>query len=529
MGINDSALLAAIDMVSAGILGLAFIALVVFAILASKTWHWVNVVFVILTFMAGVGAIWGLTQVYSLRKDAMNDFKKWKEQLEANLAEAELKTYGEITSTSYDPGTLRAVSEELSRVMQGRGRVWSGGQVVAENDLRVFTFATPRPADVQPLQDVVLFAFLESQVGGQSYPARYIGSVRVKEETPESVKVELVALADPGEFAQPTGTWSLFEKMPLDRRSIFKNGFEAFVEGSPNASARQLKFVENLAASRIKNSTTDLDIAEFRAVLTSIYLSADKIGLDPKSREYEQLIDRYAFDGLSLGKIQTWIENNPQSRVDQRFDPPPEEVFILYRFDEKSKRSYQVDANGSIDADGLFTPLGQAVDPALHAGKQIDFAKGDTVLVDQRTADGYQRNEQQVAPFKQNESVTEVDRIYRRQVRDFPYEFADIRAQAARVVIETARIRENNKVNQATFDNAKAQQSVRDGLISDLDADNMNLKNDLDTITALYEQKSQQNSDLKQQIASLERKIDASYAELRSLAVTQSKKAFSGE
>lgn len=524
MGMNDSAILAAIDMVSAGILGLAFIALVAFAILASKTWHWVNVVFVILTFIAGVTAIFGLTKVYKLRTEAIADYHKWEKAAEQAESEADLATFGEITSLTYDPGTLRAVSEKYSREMQGRGRVWSGGQVAPENGLQVFTFANPRPDDVQPLQDVVLFAFVERQVGDQLYPARYIGSVRVTQESPENVKLEPVALADPQEFATPTGPWSLFEKMPLDRRGIFKAATIAFVEGLPNPTPQQTAFIENL-----KDSTADLNIAGFRDVLMNDYLPAATIGLDPASREYEALIDRYAFDGLSIGKVQNWIEQNATGRKSLRFEPPPEETFILYKFDEKSSRPYQVDANGSIETDGLFTPLGQAVDPALHAGKEINFAKGDTVLVDQRTADGYQRGEQQVSPFKTSEQVTEVDRIYVRQVRDFPYEFADLRAQAANVVDETERIRKSNVVESASLDNAKAQQVVRDALIADLDSDNMNLKNDLDTITALFEQKSQTNAEFKRQIALIEQKIDESYVRLRNLSVTLSRKAFVGK
>ena len=540
MGMNDSAILAAIDMVSAGILGLAFIALVVFAILASKTWHWVNVVFVILTFIAGVTAIFGLTQVYKLRTDAIANYDKAKADLEKYQAEADLKTFGEITSLSYDPGTLRAVSEELSREMQGRGRVWSNGQVAAENALRVFTFATPRSADEPSLQDVVLFAFRERDIGGELYPERYIGSVRVTQETPESVKLEAVALADGQEFNQPTAPWALFEKMPLDRRGIFRAATLAFLEGKAETTPEQEKVIELL---QDPNADELEVITAIRGILTADYLTDTNLGLDPNSptyrtlvdsgfdpaKEYEELVDRYAFDGLSLGKIQNWIDANRDGRISSRFDPPPEEVFIVYKFDESSSRSYQVDANGSIETDGLFTPLGQAVDPALHAGKEISFAKGDTVLVDQRSADGYQRGEQQVAAFSANEKVTEIDRVYIRQVRDFPFEFADLRAQAAKVVQETDRIEKSNAVQSVALENAKSQQQVRDALIADLDADNMNLKNDLDTINNLFEQKSQATSELKSQIATLEKKIDESYAKLRSLAVTLSKKAFAGK
>jgi hypothetical protein len=328
--------------------------------------------------------------------------------------------------------------------------------------------------------------------------------------------------------------------MPLDRRGIFRAATVAFLKGKAETTPEQKKIIELLQDPNAEELEV---ITAIRGVLKADYLTEPNLGLDPNSptyrtlvdsgfdpaKEYEELVDSYAFDGLSLGKIQNWIDANPDGRISRRFEPPPEEVFIVYKFDESSNRSYQVDANGSIETDGLFTPLGQAVDPALHAGKEISFAKGDTVLVDQRSADGYQRGEQQVAAFKTNEKVTEIDRIFIRQVRDFPYEFADLRAQTAKVIQETVRINKSNAVQAVALANAKSQQQVRDALIADRDGDNMNLKNDLDTINKLFEQKSQETAEIKRQIVTLEKKIDESYAALRSLSVTLSKKAFAGK
>jgi hypothetical protein len=121
--------------------------------------------------------------------------------------------------------------------------------------------------------------------------------------------------------------------------------------------------------------------------MSDLFLPAATLGFDPQSKEYEELVDRYAFDGMSLGKIQNWIDQNTAGRKSTRFEPLPEEVFVQYRFNKKSSKSYQVDANGSVENDGLFTPLGQAVDPALHAGKEVEFAEGDTVLVDKKSVD----------------------------------------------------------------------------------------------------------------------------------------------
>ena len=123
MGISDSTIFAAIDLISAGVLGLAFIMLVVFCVMSAKTWHWVNIVFVVLTFISGVLAIFGLTQVYHLRTEAVAEVADAEEKLIKVEAAADKQIYGDLTSLSYDPGTLRYINEALIRELAGRGRV----------------------------------------------------------------------------------------------------------------------------------------------------------------------------------------------------------------------------------------------------------------------------------------------------------------------------------------------------------------------------------------------------------------------
>lgn len=523
MGIDDSVLFAAIDMVSAGILGLAFILLVVFCVLAAKTWHWVNIVFLVLTFMAGVGAIFGLTQVYHLRTEVIAAAQKAEEDAERKIKAADLAVFGDPTSPSYDPGSLRYITDKLTREMIGRGRVWPNGQIVADGNNRTFTFSSARPEGFDPLQDVVLFAFLERTVYGQLHPAGFIGSVRVVAEAPGTVTFEPVALADFQQYVKPTGTWSLFEKMPLDRRGIFKKATIAAAETNPDASDELKAFAKSL-----EDPSATLDITGFREVLSG-FLRAQDMGLDPESIEYEALIDRYAFDGLSLGTIQNWIDNNSAGRKSSRFEPTPEEIFVKYEFNKPSRpEGYQVDANGSVEHDGLYNQLGHAIDVGLHHGGAVTFDKGDTVLVDQRSADGYQRNNTQVPPFESGEDVKEVDRIYIRQVRDFPYEFGNLTIQSAKADEEIQRVSQSNVVQEKLIEDANSQIQERLRLINDNTSDQTNLQNDFDTIRALATEKTQEVSTLTQTIVSLESKIQAAYAELRDVSIKLSRKAFAG-
>lgn len=525
MGINASTFLAAndIDVVYASILGLAFILLIVFCVMSAKTWHWVNIVFVVLSFLAGVAAIFGLTEVYKLRTDAIASVNEWERKAEEAEAAANLQIVGDPTSLAYEPGSLRFISETLTRELAGRGRVWSHGQITPDNERRDFTFSNERPVgpEVQPLLDVVLHAFLERQVTDRMVPANYIGSVRVSEESPKGLKLEAVALADSEEFAQPTGTWTLFEKMPLDRRGSFKKATIAFAESNPSAPDEIKDFVKGL-----KDENKDLDITKFRQILTANFLAAETIGFDPASREYEELIDRYAFDGLSLGKIQNWIDQNSAGRKVLRFEPPPEEVFIKYQFNKASTNPYQVDANGSVETEGQFNGLGHAIDEALHHGGPVTFDKGDTVLVDKRSADGYARGDQQIAPFKNNEDVTMVDQIFIRQVRDFPFEFSDVTIQVRKASEEIDRVTKANVVQAESLVNTRAQIDERSRLTGELESDRANLRNDLDTIIGLGDRKSSEVSDLQQQVSSLQRQIKDAYLELRHATIQLTRKAF---
>ncbi len=511
------------DIISAGIIGLIFILLVVFAVMSRNTWHWVNIVFVILTFIAGVGASIGLSQVFKVRSDLMKEAQRYEELAEKNEKAAKQAIYGSPDSISYEADSLRGAEHNLSLAMAGRGRVWSGGQVTVEEGNRNFKFATPRPANsATQLKDVLLYAFADGSVNGQPYPLSYIGSVLVSGETPEGLQLQPVFISNIQEWNEPSSSWSLFEKMPLDRHDTFKMGIVAFVDSTPDAP----ELLKQLATS-IRND--DVDTSLYRDALKTNYLQPEMVQLDAASPEYEKLIDRYAFDGMSIGKIENWIEANQAGRKSLRFEPVPDDVFVRYKFNKKSTRPYTVDADGSLETDGLFTPLGQAVQPALHAGKELEFAEGETVLVDLPTAEGYSRGpDDQVPAFSQVEDVTEIDRIYVRPLRDFPYLLAEMTTQTVKLAEEVERLRQNNVVQDKSLADAEAQLQDRLKTTAGLQKDNTNLKNDLDTIQALLAKLQEENRNFLARIDSLRSQIQKSYQRIQENAREAERQAFAG-
>ena len=488
------------------LLGLAFVLLVVFSIFVTKTWHWINSLFLILTFLVGIGAAVATSEVYQKRTTDMKRYVAAKKKAETTQAEARLAVFGP-EDINYGPDSLRGRTEALNRELTGRGRVWENGEVAAKGNNRVFKFKVSRPVEDGgdgAMQDVLLNAFVDSPVGpdGVPYPTKYIGTLVVESETPDSVELAPVFLADKAEYATPSSSWTLFEKMPSDRNDAF----------------------HRVVGTNPKDE--DFDISAYRKTLETDYMPASMFGINADGTEvlsadspaYEKIIDRYAFDGLKLGQIEDWLESNAATRKNSRFEPEPEAVFVEYKFNKKSNRNYQVDANGNLETDGLFTPLGHAVRTDLHVGGEgsLAFAKNDTIYVDQLNADGYQRADGTVVqPFPQTEDVTEVSRLYVRQNRDYPYILDGLERQTARLDEETKRVTKDNQEQDIIITNAQAQINERDEIIVKLQKDQEFLTRDFDSIKVVLEKRQAQWSEMQKRLATLEKQVADQHAELQ--------------
>lgn len=533
MVIEQLAPLAAVDYVSAGIVALVCILIIVFAVMAAKTWHWVNVVFLVLSLFAGVATILGASQVLELRRAVMLDYEK---KLKAST-EAETRLFeaiqGPPLEASYSKESLRYNSKAYELDTIGRARVWNGGSVaaVAGSNERKFTFASPRNiAEDGSLMERTLFAFQEQQVDGQMYPTRYIGSVAVTAETENDVNLIFVNLVNGNEYGQPSSTWTLYEKMPQDRRSVYLDRIQSYVAANPDAPAEYQAIAEAME-NRPENAgtleTPEIDISAYRRILRDEFLPAGPLGYDPNSDAYEDLLNRYNFDGMSLGRVSAWMEANSANLKSTRFEPVPEEVFVKYRFDEDSQRDYVVDAEGKLQIDGLLNQAGRAVVPTLKNNEPIRFQKGDVILVDKRTAEGYQRNDDTVVPkFTETESVTQIDEIYVRQTRDYPYLFRQLIEQV-RVTQEAIKaVEEGDKVQVQSLEKANDLSRSYDAQIANLREDQQNLENDLADANQAVNQKTQTIEDQQAEIARLNKKVDETYLAVRNLLLKLSRSAF---
>ena len=468
--------------------GLILVVLIAGCVMAAKYWHWVNTVFLILTFLAGIAATLGMAQVFFKRSKVVSKYNKIVKDHATAEEQLNVAIFGKPSDIGYGEKSLRGVSNKLNLELMGRGRVWSGGTVSKEGEGTwnfKFPAAVPEGEDNQLIQlkQIEVQVFRDQVINGRAYPVSYIGKFRVKDATPEGFALQDLQVADTAEAASPTSTWSIYEKMPLDRRGAFKEAIAA--------------------VSKEKINIDEMSIDQFRQILMQQFFPADKVPFPVDSAQYERLIDSYAFDGKSLGKIENWVDANAASRKSGPFQPRPEEVQVKYRFNKASKE-YTVDADGSLATDGPFTPLGYAVSRNLHLGKKVTFKEGDEITIDQLSAEGYQRDGVAIPPFPQTEDVTELDRIFVRKYRDYPFMFSSLQSQRVKLNEAFAGRKKDNEVHDTEIaKNLDDQIQERIRIQGDLESDNANLEKDRDVITAAKSKKEGEVNRLQQQVTEL--------------------------
>ena len=508
MTIVDCTLLAEVDLISAGVVGLIALIVLVFAILSAKNWHWVNVVLLIFTLIASITSIIGMTYAFKHRRDGMLIFQR--ESKRALDAEAKLENIisGDPLSVQYGKGSLRDSNNRLALAMTGRGHAWRGCTVTADGEQNKFTLKNERnQEDEASLVGAIVYAFSENN----GIPANYIGSVAVEVIESELV-LKPVDLVDSQRFENPQKPWTLFEKMPQDQHGIFK---EALVSKTnleeDDIDSAVAKLVKSMQESKeISKEFVEVDIAEFTQILKRDFLPANQLGYAPDSLEYEQLIDQYAFDGQSIGRIEKYIDSTP-GRNNTLFEPAPEEVFIKFSFLEDSDTAVQTDAAdnvGNLANDGLYNTAGQSVVASLMQNPNgVTFKTNDVVLIDEPSAAEFQNVHQG--------KLQQIDRIYVRPLHDFPLMFKDMKIRAAQFVKEKITAEATTAKTEVAWQDALKQIEVRTELIAKSTEDEERFKRDAGNLLKTNEASRQRSAGLERQIKSLEAKTDSQYKQIQ--------------
>ena len=490
------------------IVGILLIAFIAFVVLSAKAWHWVNIVFLSLCFLTAAGVVYAAAKVLDARRDVMLKVQKSETDLENLKKQIEQTVYGAGLSFEYDPESLRGLSRQLALAKEGQGRVWKNGSIESDEAIRIFRFDGERvlnPEKPNALEDMTMFVFADRNFQDELYPVLFVGIMKVLEEAPDALILEPVFIADSQEYNSPTNSWTLFEKPPSDQRDAY---------------IRDTGIV-------LKEEDSDLNekLTEYRKLLVEQYIPAEVFGMDladdVSGRKYEAIIDRVMFDGLPLPKIESWISTQ-SDRYSNRFDPSNEEIFVKYQFNAKSNRQYQVNASGNVETDGQFNKNGQAINPALFAGRdvefKVEFQKGDVIFIDQLTADGYQRGDEPVPPFSSIEPVTEISRVYQRQLSDYPYLLRKFNREIIDYTAEIARIEQNNQRSQFAIEESGRQLQERQSQADLLQQDIQKFEVDLQLVNGFLNQTRDQSQAIENSIKQIEFDIRHKHRQIKANA-----------
>lgn len=523
MTIVDCTLLAEVDLISASVVGLIALIVIVFAILSAKNWHWVNVVLLIFTLIASITSIIGMTYAFKHRRDGMVQFRDARARALKEEERLEKIISGDPLSVKYDKGSLRDSNNRLALAMTGRGNAWRGCTVTADGEQNKFALKGERKLeDETSLVGAIVYAFSEND----GIPANYIGSVAVekKEADGETTYVlKPIDLEDTQRFENPQKPWTLFEKMPQDQHGIFKEALISKTNLEEDNDSPAAKLVKSIQESKEFNKEfAEIAIADFTQILKRDFLPANQLGYDPDSLGYEQLIDQYAFDGQSIGRIEKYIDETPD-RKNKLFEPAPEEVFIKFSFLEDSDTAIQTDAAenvGNLANDGLFNTAGQSVVSALMQNPDgVTFKTNDVVLIDEPSATEFQNTHQG--------KLKQIDRIYVRPLYDFPLIFKDIKVREARFVKETIIAKATIAKAEVALSDANKQIVVRTELINKNTQDEERFNRDVENIRATNEASRVQTAELERQIKSLQAKTDSQYKQIQTQTLERLRNAIS--
>jgi hypothetical protein len=546
-----------IPVITIVVLAILAVVFIVAMIKAFSAAHWLHLTLIFLTFVASITGAIVLSRSYKMRaawqQRVAENQRIYEEQKEAYKVVRD----GPRDSTSADLSSVTGSMAKLKLETFGQGRVWPNGTVQADGENFIVTLATgggdgsllvnDNPAaQLQPRMLVYVYrdgpipesayqdpdaedtANLTAPSSQASGASTFLGVMQVIAAQTNQVTLKpintlntvarrlgrdaqgQIVLQDgkpvvesvpvfpeiAAEFATPSSTWTLYEKVPVDSRDAFKRLKSQILSVDPRAD------------------TTDFDAyqAAYRQELTQ-FMPPESFGwsLDNPAQKqmYEAIIDRYAFDQMRLTDINKWINDHKDDRANTAFEPPAEERFVLLKFNAPSQE-YEVDTNtGNVRDSGAFDSLGRAVLNMLWAtpdgtGK-IRLDKDEIVVVDPESA----------VKLKEAEQVEDLGEVFVRRLNDFPALTSNYNLERERIFDGLLRLIDEIESLKVTDADTQAQERQRTQWTDQLNQDLANLQADAQAIESLRDQRVKDILDLKEHINRLHKVIGVRYDELK--------------
>jgi hypothetical protein len=447
---GDNALLVQIVL---GLLAIFFIVTVVFS---AKTWRWVQLFFLVLTFGAGITFLIfaAMTlKTHAVWRSAVNTLSK---DLKTNVDAKEIIQLGDVTKVQQEPN-IRSVKAEMSRVLLDRGRVWRNCSAGNFDGTSVTVGTSPAAADpMAPAKPnnievkTILYAFKEipSADNTMYLPGIYLGEFVATAVTEGSVTLSPTIPLDAYQAQQIRGNaepWVLYEVLPVD-------GYEFFPMYPANAA-------------KLNPQELQAKLAENEATLRALILQGT--------------MTQEAWDALIKSYLRT---GGPAAD-----DDPPENKWVKVSF--KKKKSIDVDNDQPANPGDLqiFDQLGRSIAQRLRRGEAVDFDIGDTAIVDAATAEQWETaGDVEKKEFVYMRSLNDYAKMYQYFFTQREY-LAD---KIALVTRETASIDESTKLAEGHVARGMEEQMK-------LQQDLANFKLEQEAITDLDKKLQEQSDELR--------------------------------
>lgn len=547
-----------LPLITIAVLAVLAIIFIVAMVKAFAAAHWLHLALIFITFASSITGAIVLSRSYKTRSAWQQRVRENEEIYQKQKQEYERVRDGSLTSTSSDLSSVTGSLAALQLETFGQGRVWPNGSVAVDGENFVVTlvgggegadsfFVNDNPAtQLQPR--MLVYVYRDAAIPEAAYvdpdaedlanltppspqpmgAATYLGVMQVVAAQGNQVTLKPINILNTvqrrlvrdaqgqiviqdgkpavesvpifpelaAEFSSPSATWTLYEKVPVDSRDVFKR------------LRRQILSVEPLA------DTTDFNAyqAAYRQELMQ-FMPPESFGwsLDqPAQRQlYEALIDRYAFDQMRLTDINKWIAEHKDERVNTSFEPPADERFVMLKFNATSQE-YEVDTNtGNVRDSGAFDSLGRAVLNILWAtpdgSGKIKLEKDAVVVVDPESA----------VKLKEAEQVEDLGAVFVRRLNDFPTLTSTYNLERERQFDGLLRLVDEIEKLKITDADTQAQERKRIEWIDHVTQDIANLQTDLQTIEALRDQRVKDILDLKEHINQMHKVIGVRYDELK--------------
>lgn len=423
------------------VIGLLAVLFLVAAGLCLRTWHWLDVVMLVMLFFGTMYMLYALTGIRQMRVTWRQQAHQLRVQIEAEKRNAVLVEYGDpsqaIPPEWPDPNapliTLRSARD---RVVVDRYRVWRNctvkGVDVAANQVQVET--TENPNSIKP--DDLLYAFAETPDTTPKTPVEYLGEFRVTAADAATVTLSRTTILNLADLQQAGAmTWTLYTVMPIDSHY-------AFAISPPGRNYQLPIFGEPIAEEELRTKWL-----------------LNRPGFNIPQVRYDEIIQQYRRDG---GK---W---NPGDSEDNHW--------VKVRFKKPYETPEPVD---SPDMQGAlnrfyFDAAGRADMAALRASSEapskVKFVEGAFAVFDAQTAaklitDGICDKEDDVYVRELNDYSTEFHALYERWI-EVEESIASLKTRQAALdldlasVLEQSRIREDEKgkldADKTKFDTEQA-------------------------------------------------------------------------